>query len=292
MRSALVPLRLLQPRALPEALRMLRDEGDATAPVVPLAGGTDVYVGLNFGLGPRRTHVHLNLWGLRQQAALRGVRRADGKLIIGALTTFAELANNALVARHAPTLVQAALTIGGVQIQNRATLGGNIVNASPAADAVPVLAVAEAPLVLASGRGQRPVAIGDFFTGYRQTALAADELLVEIHVPLLPPGSRLGFHHFFRKVGTRAANAISKVVMAGMRGPRNDGAPRIAFGSVGPTVLRVPRTEAVLAAGGSVESAVQTLTTEIAPIDDLRSTAAYRQRVAANLLRQFWTGKG
>jgi CO/xanthine dehydrogenase FAD-binding subunit len=168
--------------------------------------------------------------------------------------------------------------VGGAQIQNRATLGGNIANGSPAADGVPVLAAAEAWLLLGSAAGERRVAITTFFTGYRQSVLRPDELILAIE---LPPSSG---RPWFRKVGTRAANAISKVVMAGVR----DAAPRLALGSVGPTVVRLPRTEAALAAGAPLDQAVAALDAEIAPIDDLRSTAAYRRQVAANLLRQFW----
>ena len=131
MRTPLSRLTLHQPRTLREALALLRDE-----PLVPLAGCTDVYVGLNFGTQPPGRY--LDLSGLRE---LRGLRRgAGGALVIGAMTTFAELARNPLVRRHAPTLAAAARQIGGAQIQNRATLGGNIANASPAADGVPVLA--------------------------------------------------------------------------------------------------------------------------------------------------------
>ena len=143
---------------------------------------------------------------------------------------------------------------------------------------MPVLAAADAVLVLARAGGQRRVPIAAFYTGYRQTVLAPDELLVAVELP--PVAGRT----WFRKVGTRAANAISKVVMAAVRGE----APHIALGSVGPTVLRLPRTEAALAAGGSADDAARVLRSEITPIDDLRSTAAYRGHVAANLLRQFW----
>lgn len=270
MRTALSPLPLLQPRDLHEALRLLRDEG----PLVPLAGCTDVYVGLNFGtLPPAR---YLDLSRLR---ALRGIRRrAGGALGIGALTTFAAIGSSPLVRRHCPALAEAARQIGGVQIQNRATIGGNVVNASPAADAVPVLAVADAILVLASAAGERRVPLGGFFTGYRRTVLRPDELVVSVELPPLPG------RPWFRKVGTRAANAISKVVMAGVRAAR----PRLALGSVGPTVLRLPRTEAALSGGATPDEAASVLQAEIAPIDDLRSSAAYRRQVAANLLAQFW----
>lgn len=270
MRTALSRLQLHQPASLAEALRLLRDEG----PLVPLAGGTDLYVTLNFGAqsGER----YLDLSGLR---GLRGIRRgAGGSLVIGALTTFAELGRNSLVLRHAPTLAEAARQVGGVQIQNRATLGGNVANASPAADGVPVLAAAEAHLLLASAAGERRVPVTEFFIAYRKTVLRPDELILAIELP--PTAGR----SWFRKVGTRAANAISKVVLAGVRGAR----PRLAVGSVGPTVLRLPRTEAALADGASIDEAAALLDAEISPIDDLRSTADYRRRVTGNLLRQFW----
>jgi xanthine dehydrogenase small subunit len=270
VRTALSPLPLHQPAKLEEALRLLRDEG----PLIPLAGCTDVYVALNFGTQPAGRY--LDLSGLR---ALSGIRRGAGKsLVIGAMTTFAELGRNPLVLRHAPTLAEAARQVGGAQIQNRATLGGNIANASPAADGVPVLAAADATLLLASAGGERRVPVTGFFTEYRKTVLRADELILAVELPA--PAGR----PWFRKVGTRAANAISKVVLAGVR----DARPRIALGSVGPTVLRLPRTEAALAGGASPDEAAALLDAEIAPIDDLRSTADYRRRVAANLLRQFW----
>jgi xanthine dehydrogenase small subunit len=138
--------------------------------------------------------------------------------------------------------------------------------------------VADATLVLARAGGQRRVPVSAFFTVYRRTLLSTDELQIAVELP--PPGGRA----WFRKVGTRAANAISKVVMAAVRAE----APRIALGSVAPTVVRLPRTEAVLAAGGSADDAAFVLLSEIAPIDDLRSTAAYRRQVAANMVRQFW----
>jgi len=267
--TALSRLALLQPRSLEEALRRLRDEG----PLVPLAGCTDLYVGFHFGtVGGRR---FLALQGLRQ---LRGVRRRGDVLVIGALTTYAELIASPLVRRRLPILAEASREVGSPQIQNRGTLGGNVANASPAGDTLPVLAVAEAVVVLRSVDGERRVPFGAFYTGYRQTAMRSDELIVAIEVP--PVEGR----QWFRKVGTRAAQAISKVVMAAVRAPR----PRIALGSVAPTVVRVPRTEAVLARGGTLAEAQAVLMNEIQPIDDLRSTAAYRRRVSANLLAQFW----
>jgi CO/xanthine dehydrogenase FAD-binding subunit len=270
MRTAVSRLQLLQPRTVREALRMLRDE----APLVPLAGCTDVYVGLNFGtLAAKR---FLDLWPLDE---LRKIRIKDGFLSIGALATYTELTRSSLVRKRLPILAAAAREIGGVQIQNRGTLGGNIANGSPAGDALPVLAVAEATLVLASAGGIRRVPFHSFYTGYRKSVLRPDELIASIEIP--PIHGR----QWFRKVGTRAAQAISKVVMAAVRSDP----VRVSLGSVAPTVVRLPKTEAALAAGEPIEDARRTLEAEIRPIDDLRSTAEYRRRVSGNLLERFWS---
>jgi CO/xanthine dehydrogenase FAD-binding subunit len=249
---------------------MLRDE----QPLVPLAGCTDVYVGLNFGtLAAQR---YIDLWPLDE---LRQIRMSNGSLSIGALATYTEIIRSALVRRRVPILAAAAREIGGAQIQNRGTLGGNVANASPAGDTLPVLAVADATLVLASAADVRRVPFNLFYTGYRKSVLRADELIAAIEIP------RVEGRQWFRKVGTRAAQAISKVVMAAV----HSGQPRVALGSVAPTVVRLPQTEAALAAGAPIDEARRTLEEEIRPIDDLRSTAAYRRRVSGNLLEQFWS---
>jgi xanthine dehydrogenase small subunit len=269
MQSPVSSFDIVEPRSLREALRLMRDE----PPLVPLAGCTDLYVSLNFGtLPPGR---FLNLWNLDE---LRRIDRDGRTLSIGALVTYSQLIRSPLVGRHLPILQTAAREIGAVQIQNRGTLGGNIVNASPAGDSLPVLAVAEATLVLRSFDGTRRVPFDAFYTGYRQTVMRPDELLVSIEIP------HVEGRQWFRKVGTRAAQAISKVVMAAVRA----GHPRIALGSVAPTVVRASRTEALLAAGATIAEAQAALQTEIHPIDDMRSTAAYRRRVSANLLAAFW----
>ena len=248
---------------------MLRDEG----PLVPLAGCTDVYVGLNFGTLPAKKF--LDLWPLEE---LRAIRLSGGVLSIGALASYTEIIRSVLVRRRLPILAAAAREIGGVQIQNRGTLGGNIANGSPAGDSLPVLAVADATLVLASAGEERRVPFGSFYTGYRKSVLRPDELIAAVEIP------RVAGRQWFRKVGTRAAQAISKVVLAAVRFDR----PRLALGSVAPTVVRLPRTEAVLASGASIADARRELESEIQPIDDLRSTAEYRRRVSGNLLEQFW----
>lgn len=270
MRGAVSPLELLRPSSLDEALRMLRDEGPAT----PLAGCTDLYVLLNFGTLTQRRFVDVQrLDELRRIAVLDG-----GVLSIGAAAPYTSVVRSADVRRALPMLVSAALTIGGMQIQNRGTIGGNVANGSPAGDSLPVLAAADAVLVLRSVDRERRVPFAEFYTGYRSSVLEADELIVAIEFPPLEG------RQWFRKVGTRAAQAISKVVMAGVRGPE----PRVALGSVAPTVLRLPRTEAALRDGRSLEEATDRLLDEIRPIDDVRSTADYRRRVSANLLRRFW----
>jgi CO/xanthine dehydrogenase FAD-binding subunit len=249
---------------------MMRDEG----PLVPLAGCTDVYVNLNFGTLPARRYI--DLWRL---AELREIRLSGGALSIGALATYTQIIRSALVRRRLPILCAAAREIGGVQIQNRGTLGGNVANGSPAGDSLPVLAVADATLLLASAHGQRRVPFNSFYTGYRKSVLRPDELIAAIEIP------RVEGRQWFRKVGTRAAQAISKVVMAAVRSDR----PRLSLGSVAPTVVRLPRTEAALAGGAPIAEARAILEAEIHPIDDLRSTAEYRRRVSGNLLEQFWS---
>jgi len=247
---------------------MLRDE----APLTPLAGCTDLYVSLNFGT--LKDTRFLNLWGLD---ALRTIDVRRDVLTIGALATHTDLIRSTHVQKRLPMLAAAAREIGGVQIQNRGTIGGNVANGSPAGDTLPVLAAADAVVVLQSASGSRRVPFNEFYTGYRQTVRRADELIVGFEIP------RLRGRQWFRKVGTRAAQAISKIVVAGVSGD----VPRLALGSVAPTVIRARRTEAALARGESIEAARQTLLEEISPIDDIRSTAAYRRQVAANLLAAF-----
>jgi CO/xanthine dehydrogenase FAD-binding subunit len=271
VKGSVAALTLVRPRTLREALSALRDDPQ----LVPLAGATDLYVSLNFGT-LQGSHF-LDLWPLQQ---LRRIRAEGHVLSIGALATYTAIIQARLVRERLPMLVAAAREVGGVQIQNRGTLGGNIANASPAADTLPVLAAADAVVVLASRAGERRVPITRFYTGYRATVRRSDELITAIEVP------HVDGTQYFRKVGTRAAQAISKVVMAAVRGAR----PRVALGSVAATVIRLPRTEQILAEGKPLDDAVRTLESEIQPIDDIRSTAAYRRRVAGHLLRECFGG--
>ena len=268
MRTAVSPLQLVRPRALDDALTRLADDPS----LMPIAGCTDVYVALNFGT--LDAHAFLDLWPLDE---LRGIELNGDILRIGALCTHTHIIMSAEVRQRLPMLVSACREIGGVQIQNRGTIGGNIANASPAGDTLPVLAALDATLVLSHRDGERRVPFTEFYTGYRQSVLRPGELIRAVEIAA-PDGAQ-----WFRKVGTRAAQAISKVVVAAVRAPQ----PRIAIGSVAPTVLRLHETERMLAAGAGVDDVIRALHSEIAPIDDIRSTGTYRQRVAGNLLRRF-----
>jgi xanthine dehydrogenase small subunit len=268
VRSAVTPLAIARPRTLDEALIMLREK-----PLVPIAGATDLYVGLNFGTLPAQRFLDLT-----RLDELRGISERDDLLVIGAGASFTAIMRSALVRQRLPMLVQAASQIGGVQIQNRGTIGGNIANGSPAGDSLPVLAASDAILVVRSAAAERRVPFSRFYTGYRTSVLTSDELIVAVEIP------RVEGTQWFRKVGTRAAQAISKLVIAAVRAP----SPRVAIGSVAATTVRLPRVEAALAAGASIDDAVEILESEIHPIDDVRSSADYRLRVAGNLLRRFW----
>ena len=267
-------LTLQRPRSLKAALAML-----ATAPALtPIAGCTDVMVGLHFGTSDQRQFI--DLWPLDE---LRGITldKPEGlspRLRIGALTTYTEIIASPIIRKRVPMLVAAAREVGGAQIQNRGTLGGNIANASPAGDTLPVLAAADARIVLRSAGGERRVSFSEFYTGYRTSVRQPDELITAIEIPAIEG------RQWWRKVGTRRAQAISKVMMAGVRGPQ----VRIALGSVGPVVVLATGAAKVLAHGGSVADAQAALAREITPIDDVRSAGEYRQQVAANLLAQFW----
>jgi CO/xanthine dehydrogenase FAD-binding subunit len=268
MRIGASGLEMRKARSLDDALSIM-----AAEPRMPVAGATDVYVGLNFGTLHEKKYV--DIWGCGE---LREIAVKEGVLSIGALATYTDMIRSKEVNARVPMLVQASRLVGGPQIQNRGTLGGNVANASPAGDTLPVLAAMGAVVVLRSARGERRVNFNEFYTGYRASVRKPDELIVAIEIPALE-GTQ-----WFRKVGTRAAQAISKIMIAAVRAP----VPKIALGSVAATVVRLPKTEAALAGGKSIDDALAVLATEIRPIDDVRSTAEYRMRVASNLVRQFW----
>lgn len=269
MKTALADLDLRRAFTVSDALQLLHDE-----PRTVIAGATDVYVALNFGtLAARR---FLDIWPIDE---LRQIRVRDDRLVIGALATYAMLIASPVVQARLPMLIDASRLVGGPQIQNRGTIGGNIANGSPAGDTLPVLAAVDADVVLRSRDTERRVPFVSFYTGYRATVMRPDELIVAIEVPPVDGPQ------WFRKVGTRAALAISKIVIAGVGGS----SPRIAVGSVAPTVVRLTSAERVLAAGSSIDDAIIAMHNDIHPIDDLRSSADYRRRVTENLVRRFWS---
>ena len=251
----------------------------------PVAGGTDLLVQVAGEIGepPKRV---IDIWGLDE---LRGISAESDALVLGALTTYTEIRRSPLVAEFLPALGEAAATIFAAQIQNRGTIGGNAMNASPAGDTLPVLLASGAEMVLGSAAGERTVAADEFWPAYRQTARHDDELLVRIRIPLAPDRQVR-----FRKIGTRRAQAISKVVMAIAWRAANDSDPwndvRLALGSVAATTVRAPATESVLEDSRptreTADAAAAALVAEINPIDDVRSTAAYRRTVAGRVLHR------
>jgi len=252
-------------RSLSEAYALLADRPRGLR---ILAGGTDLMVAINARDGIDRIGHVLDIWPLRE---LRGIEERDGDLRIGALATYTDLMRSELIHRRLPALALVSREVGAWAIQNRGTLGGNVCNASPAGDTLPLLLAAEARLVLGGPRGERIVPADEFFLAYRKTALAADELLLRIDVLL---GGKL----LYRKVGTRRAQSVSRTLVAVARSSRG---ARIAAGSVAPVPLRCRQAEAAVAQGGDVRAA---LLRDIAPIDDVRATALYRGRVTGNVL--------
>ena len=251
----------------------------------PFAGGTDLMVLLEAGKLPHRKF--LSIWKFEE---LRGIEVTPESLSIGALSTYTEIQRNPILQREFPLLCRAASETGSVATQNRGTLGGNIANASPAADSPPALMVYDAEVELISAKGARRVAYRDFHTGYKKMLMHDDELIWRIHLNRALKRNK----EYYRKVGTRKAQAISKICFAAAasteRGRIND--VKIALGSVAPTVLRAAETEKILIgeklSSALLKTAQETLSHEISPIDDMRSTAVYRRRVAQNLLGEFF----
>jgi CO/xanthine dehydrogenase FAD-binding subunit len=266
------------PNSLDEAYKLLAERG-RRAKII--AGGTDLMVALNAGSLDAKEFI--DIWGLNE---LRGVDDEGEAIRIGALTTYTQLIKSSVVQISVPALVEASRTVGAIQIQNRGTIGGNIVNASPAGDSLPVLAAFDAEVELGSVRGVRRVDFNSFYTGYRQTVMAPDEILLAVRLPKLKPNER----SFFFKVGARRAQAISKIVIGGK--VEATGAVvnsiSIALGSVAPTVIRARQTESLLTNAtlnsALIDRAKRAISEEIAPITDMRSTEHYRRTVAGNAL--------
>ncbi|HEX8634948.1 MAG TPA: xanthine dehydrogenase family protein subunit M [Pyrinomonadaceae bacterium] len=282
MRAYLPDYDLRAPRTLGDALELLAREAGVWR---AFAGGTDLMVLLEFG-----ALKHRNFLSIRHLPELGGIEFTPEHVALGALTTYTQIQRDETMRREFPLLCAAARETGGIAIQNRGTLGGNIVNASPAADSPPALLVYDAELEFVSASGARRLAYRDFHIGYKQMDMRADELLRRI----LLPRTTGDLKTYYRKVGTRKAQAISKVCFAAGARLAGDGRieeARIGLGSVAPTVLRCTRTEEALRDRApdeaTIEAACAILREEIAPIDDMRSTAQYRARVAANLLADF-----
>ncbi|HKO98936.1 MAG TPA: xanthine dehydrogenase family protein subunit M [Pyrinomonadaceae bacterium] len=283
MRAYLPAYDLISPAGLPEALSLLASEPGVWQ---PFAGGTDLMVLLESGKLAHKNY--LNIWNLDE---LRGIEITPEHVDLGALTTYTDIQENSILRTEFPMLCQAASETGGLAIQNRGTLGGNIVNASPAADSPPALLVYDAELELVSASGARWVPYHGFHTGYKQTVMRADELLARIRLPRTTGGLR----QYYRKVGTRKAQAISKVCLAACARVQDQTIEdlRLALGSVAPVPLRCVNTESALRGAridqDTVTRARAELAREISPIDDIRSTRNYRLRVSVNLIEDFLT---
>jgi CO/xanthine dehydrogenase FAD-binding subunit len=275
---------LIAPGSLAAVLQLL---GDAPGEWTPIAGGTELMVA--FAAGRLGAHKLVNLWGIPD---LRFVEMTAESIAVGACTTFRDIRAHAGLAAELVLLAKAASWIGSVANQSRATLGGNLVNGSPAADSSPALLVYDAEIEMVSARGSRRVPYSEFHTGYKRSLLAADELLFAVHLP-----RRFKDHkQYLRKVGTRRAMAISKVALAATAlfedGIVNE--IRLAAASLAAFPMRLYQAEAALLGQPITRETVKAvrcaLLAEAQPIDDIRSTAEYRRRVAASLIEEFLLG--
>jgi CO/xanthine dehydrogenase FAD-binding subunit len=281
MRAYVTAYQLISPASLGEALDVLARNKGAWQ---PFAGGTDLMVLLEAGKLQQRNYV--NIWNLSE---LRGIEVTDSYVTLGALTTYTEIQDHETLRAEFPMLCQAASETGGLAIQNRGTIGGNIMNASPAADSPPALLAYDAELELVSVKGPRAIPYHSFHTGYKELDIRPEELLRAVRLPRVSQGSK----HYYRKVGTRKAQAISKVCFAGLAWLNGDQIVdvRVALGSVAPIPIRCMKTENALRSqtinAATVTAGKSVLAAEITPIDDLRSTRDYRLRVSINLLEDF-----
>lgn len=281
MRSDPADYELVVPGSLRTAVSMMAENPREW---MPISGGTDVMV--QYAAGALKSRKLLSIWNLVE---LRRIEVLPHEIHVGAASTYTDIRRNETLAREFPLLVRAASWTGGIANQNRGTLGGNIVNASPAADSLPALLAYEAELILASTRGERRVAYVDFHTGYKKMQLAPDELIRAICLPR----KFEGYASYARKVGARNAQAISKVAIAGLarvaQGVISD--LRIALGSVAPIPVRLRETERSINGqridDGAIAGARKGAISEVQPIDDIRSTARYRAAVVGNLVQEF-----
>jgi CO/xanthine dehydrogenase FAD-binding subunit len=281
MHAYLPDYRVITTEHLDDALDALAAEDG----IIPLAGGTDLMVYLESGA--LKSCTFLNLHGIPE---LHRAAAADGSFALSALSTFRDARVNPAVREAFPMLAAAAREVGGLAIQSRGTWAGNIANASPAADGVPALMAHDAEIELTSRNGSRHVPLSRFYQGYKITERRRNELITAIRLSLPAPGWR----EYYRKVGARRRQSVSKALLAGRVLMGKDGAVkdiRLVFGSVAPYTLRAFRTEELIRGReltpDVIEEAALGLQDEISPIDDIRSDEAYRRRVSANLLRDF-----
>jgi CO/xanthine dehydrogenase FAD-binding subunit len=284
LRSNPAEYELAAPGTLQEVLALYGSEPGSW---LPIAGGTDVMVLYAAGRLPARKLVSIG-----NVHELRYIEVTSSEVRIGAGCTYTDLRQHSVIAKEFPLLAQAAAWTGGIANQNRGTLGGNIANASPAGDSLPVLLVYDADLILVSARGERRIPYRTFHTGYKKTLLAPDELIHSICISR----NLTGYISYAKKVGARNAQAISKVFLAAMARVSNATVEdvRLAAGSVGPIPIRLTRTERALSGqpinSSVLEIAAKVMAEEIQPIDDIRSTAEYRAVVLRNLLGEFVQG--
>ena len=281
MRSNVTEYELIAPGTLAGVLQTM-----AAAPgeYLPVAGGTEVMVML--GVGRLQAKKLVSLWGVKE---LRFITESADTLTIGAGATFTDIRKNKLIAAEFPLLAQAASWTGSIANQNRGTLGGNIVNASPAADTPPALLAYDATVEIVSARGTRMLDYAEFHKGYKKIALEADELLYAVHIPRKFAGT----FQRIRKVGTRNAMAISKVALAIVATKTGDVVSEIAIGGASLREMPYRCVAAESAVRGNaldtatIKDACKALAGEIAPIDDIRSTGRYRVQVVCNILEDF-----
>lgn len=285
MRGDAKSMTVLSPRTAAEAVKTYAKLPSA----LPIAGGTDFMVGWNMGLTNGRAVLDLsrvNEW--------KKITVVSDGADLGALVTHTQIQNHPVLRKKFPLLVAACATVGAAQIQNRGTIGGNIANASPAGDTFPALAVYEAVVRVIGPDGRRAVPFSEIFAGVKKTTLRPGELIEAVFLPFPQTPARGAF----RKVGTRAAQAISKTMFAGLLRIAKDGKvaeARLAFGSLAPTVRRLYAAEAFLKGrkldAVTINAAAELMTNDVSPIDDIRSTREYRLVVSRNLLIAFLKGE-
>ncbi|MDO8632786.1 MAG: xanthine dehydrogenase family protein subunit M [Phycisphaerales bacterium] len=285
MRGDAKSMTVLSPRTAAEAVLSYAKVPHA----MPIAGGTDLMVGWN--MGQLNGRAVLDLSRVKEWRKITVV--SDG-IDLGSLVTHSEIQAHPLICKRFPLLVAACATVGAAQIQNRGTIGGNIANASPAGDTFPALAVYEATVRVLGPNGRRAVPMSEIFAGVKKTTLQKGELIEAVFLPFVKPPA----HGAFRKVGTRAAQAISKTMFAGMIWTATNGdvqEARLAFGSLAPTVKRLYAAEAFVKGRRlndlTINAAAELLTNDVSPIDDIRSTREYRLVVSRNILISFLKGE-